>query len=190
MKKSMIAKSLFALTLITTGVANANITTTYKYSPNTSISDGNDSSKVGGYTFDLSGLGYSSISNFVLTLNLANISNSINTEHWYLDPIPNLISSFSLSPTSLSGGFSQQKFTFSTVSNSDMFSTLVNDALFGPESFSYAFNETTNGADAFSLGYAKLEVTGVQTVPEPETYTLLLAGLGLMGTGACRRKQV
>ncbi|HVW64916.1 MAG TPA: PEP-CTERM sorting domain-containing protein [Nitrosospira sp.] len=42
--------------------------------------------------------------------------------------------------------------------------------------------------ESASLG--RTYVSAVDTIPEPETYVLLLAGLGLVGFIARRRKQI
>ena len=59
----------------------------------------------------------------------------------------------------------------------------------------YRFNAGTAGVDVFSitagaqgLSNAAVFVTSVTAVPEPETYALLLAGLGLVGFMAKRRR--
>ena len=59
---------------------------------------------------------------------------------------------------------------------------------------SYTWNNLSAGnyTLAFGTGLGSLKVDDVQisvtAVPEPETYAMMLAGLGLMGTIARRRK--
>ena len=59
----------------------------------------------------------------------------------------------------------------------------------------YRFDAGTTGIDAFTTSFASLSNatlyrTGVATtVPEPETYAMLLAGLGLVGVVARRRRK-
>lgn len=47
--------------------------------------------------------------------------------------------------------------------------------------------DTTNAEAAIDAGY-RLRLSGVSVVPEPETYAMLLAGLGLIGSMVRRRK--
>lgn len=53
------------------------------------------------------------------------------------------------------------------------------------------FNNNTNGTNSWWFGLAGLRATeaAVSPVPEPETYAMLLAGLGLMAGVARRRKK-
>ena len=44
------------------------------------------------------------------------------------------------------------------------------------------------GADNVGLLLDDVVLTGVSAIPEPQTYALLLAGLGLMGFAAFRRR--
>jgi hypothetical protein len=57
---------------------------------------------------------------------------------------------------------------------------------------SFVWHDSFGGASASESGYAlfRTNVAAVAAVPEPETYALLLAGLGVMGFVARRRKQV
>ncbi|WP_374049964.1 FxDxF family PEP-CTERM protein [Nitrosomonas sp. sh817] len=57
----------------------------------------------------------------------------------------------------------------------------VNDTTFASGQFGFYNNSQSN------VRYAGFEVT---PVPEPETYAMLLAGLGLVGFMARRRKAV
>ena len=53
-----------------------------------------------------------------------------------------------------------------------------------PGSFnSITFTHTSENWHGFTVG-----VAGIAAIPEPETYAMLLAGLGLLGFMACRRK--
>jgi len=45
------------------------------------------------------------------------------------------------------------------------------------------------GTPSFNAAGGRLDVLAVTAVPEPETYAMFLAGLGLMGAVARRRKQ-
>ena len=54
----------------------------------------------------------------------------------------------------------------------------------------YGAHRLTFAADGYSNSYGgSLDNISVTAVPEPETYAMMLAGLGLMGTIARRRKQ-
>ena len=47
---------------------------------------------------------------------------------------------------------------------------------------------TPGVGEGFAINYSELDVR-VAAIPEPETYAMLLAGLGLLGFAARRRKQ-
>ena len=79
------------------------------------------------------------------------------------------------------GGVNQ---TFNLTSYLDPFNTF--SLIFTPtETNRYSFGFTTNSND--NVG-ALLDNVSVTAVPEPETYALMLAGLGLIGFSARRRK--
>ena len=61
----------------------------------------------------------------------------------------------------------------------------------GSQTFAYVIGFNDSGGDSVALGDWDDFVIGVNVaaIPEPETYAMLLAGLGLMGFVARRRKQ-
>lgn len=62
-----------------------------------------------------------------------------------------------------------------------------NPALLGT-SFSFRYFATGGGDGNTSFYVSSLDVTPVAAIPEPETYALMIAGLGLVGFMARRRK--
>ncbi|MCX9155693.1 PEPxxWA-CTERM sorting domain-containing protein [Niveibacterium sp. 24ML] len=70
-------------------------------------------------------------------------------------------------------------------SNTPAFTTAYSETLGHPGAHSdlYTFESTRSGA-----GDVTFTLTAVHAVPEPETYAMLLAGLGLIGAAARRRR--
>lgn len=79
---------------------------------------------------------------------------------------------------------------------------LIADALYSPWR-NYTVTVTGTGSDTFEFGYfhddllivdydnfSVTHIPSTAAVPEPETYAMMLAGLGLLGFAARRRKQV
>jgi len=62
----------------------------------------------------------------------------------------------------------------------------------GSSSSTIRFTDTSNGGDAVRINWAldNVSVSSVSSVPEPETYAMMLAGLGLIGAIARRRRAI
>jgi hypothetical protein len=68
------------------------------------------------------------------------------------------------------------------------------DSFTGWNSVAWSITGLGNGLNyeygfADSYAYLKLNAANVAPVPEPETYAMLLAGIGLLGLAQRRRKQ-
>ena len=196
MKRPLISTVLLALTLAISGTAVAAVTTQtilHSYGsgdgqvdpPGTDgIGDGyvnvsDNSATLFSDSFSFSNLGYSSISRLVLTLNYGYVA---SYEAWNTHAGYGATSTIASLPA-LSGA-KPAVYTFDSTRESNTF-----DAMVAGNSLNLSFSETTRGNDSFWLRSASLAVTGVPAVPEPETYAMLMAGLGLIGTIARRRKQ-
>jgi hypothetical protein len=197
MKKSLIATALLVLALITSGMAVASVTTiTHSYGNGVGQLDPTGTDLLGnGYVtvaensstpfsdyFSLSNLGYSSINSLVLTLNYNNVGRYTTGESWIYHIGSKTVSSGWLAPTS--GTSSKSKvYTFSEEYNATTFASMLEG-----QKLNFWFTEHSICINDFQLNLASLAVTGVQAVPEPEIYAMLMTGLVLTVTIARRRK--
>lgn len=132
-------------------------------------------------SFDFSAVHASSISQFNLTLTYTGVGAYVFGlgEKWSVRPGGTTsYSAFNLPSGNGSQSASQ---TFTITSSTDTFSAMA-----ASKNFFFWLAEDTIGADSFKLSSATLSITGA--VPEPESYALFVAGLGLIGTMAYRRR--
>ena len=196
MKKSLVVTALFVLALAMGGTAVAAVTTqttvhSYGNSAgqvdpagtdilgNGFVTVADNSSTLFSDSFSFSSFGYSSITSLVLTLNYSGVA---GYENWFTHA--GYGETFATASLPANIGSPIRAYTFDSTSNSSTFSAMVTG-----KSLNLLFSEATPGDDKFQLNSASLAVTGVPAVPEPETYAMLMVGLGLIGTIACRNKQ-
>lgn len=119
-------------------------------------------------TFDTMGL---SINVSPASISLATASNGATIDYFVIGGFRGVYEAFDAAHTSL-GVFTVDATGGSDVLGTHSFSGLVSSI------------EWTG-----SPGYAQISTLTISPVPEPETYAMLLAGLGLLGFAARRRKQ-
>lgn len=197
MKKSSFVAMLLSVAAFVGGTASAATLATYTHTYGSALGQvdplGNDSLGSGYVTvsdqsssrfsdsFNFNSLSFNSISSFVLTLNYADIGQNPFSELWSERPggltNPGYFS-FNLPSAADSTTVSS---VFTIDSNTNTFGSMV-----AAKDFFFWFAESTLGSDSFRLNSAELKIMGA--VPEPEQYAMLLAGLGLIGAIARRRK--
>jgi hypothetical protein len=139
-----------------------------------------------------------STANSVLTFTLSDVSQTLNASaaHTFAASV--------YDGDSLYGGTSGETFSFaSPFSSSATYTSAANLALFSGAGTAHAGLTGTSSSTIDGIsgntrslvlpsysGYAKVTYTYATAVPEPETYAMLLAGLGLVGAIARRRKSV
>lgn len=150
-------------------------------------------------SFDFSGLNYSSIDHFDLTLTYSNIDTHkrydtfwgelYTGEFWHVRPGElNRPSDFGLNPV----GNTPASSTYTI--NSD-FDSQFNKMLSGKE-FKFWLAEETSGKDNFNLYSAKLDIYGTapaiaaNTAPVPEPGTMVLFGVGMLGLAVFGKRKM
>jgi hypothetical protein len=136
-------------------------------------------------SFSFSGLSYSSIDHFDLTLTYSGVSGHFFGlgENWFVRPggTPDQYTLFELGTSS--NAVSQ---TFRIDSSlAPEFNSMV-----GANNFFFWFAEDTLGADSFKLHSASLTVDGEAGTPVPEPGTMMLLGSGLVGLAGWGRKKL
>lgn len=205
MKKSTLAALVLALPLTIGSAWSAASPITYDYGKK-----GATINEMGTYSdsFALKGLNLDANSVITLTFNYSDVGgsysghNRFNSESWFVyadnsyswswltDTLPAV-------STALDPALSAVSIEFSSSSNANTFQSILNhQGRF--DTIDFWFGETTRDAgDSFKLYSASLNVTSAVVapttptapIPEPESYALLIAGLGMLTAVARRNKQ-
>ena len=186
MKKTPLAALALALPL-TIGSALASTATPLNNLGGTILDNGNEAIVSIG-SFDLSKWTFSAGSSITLTFRATGTHDNSrgDNEKWSFVVAA---SEADLSSTSSSVRFKDEVeldnlVLFSTSSHKNLF-----DSIDKSDHLYYGFVEKSKGSDAFNLGEVTLTPKNiVSSVPEPESYAMLLSGLALMATVARRRK--
>lgn len=183
-------------------VASANIT----YNVNRTIGGGS----VSGFIVTNGALGTLSDANLVdwqLTVSAPNLQGGPNSFIQMSNPGNNFLG-VSISGTAVSATASDLYFNFGVGNDSFLVFYSLNNAATaisywcltaGPiscngetppsENIGFDANGQSNAASEFRGQAGNVSIASVSAVPEPETYAMMLAGLGLLGFAARRRKQ-
>ncbi|MDD4881997.1 MAG: PEP-CTERM sorting domain-containing protein [Gallionellaceae bacterium] len=101
------------------------------------------------------------------------------------------LTSIDLAELALGAGSYSVAFTGTTTSGSAVTQQFTLDGAHGAQTFTFdpGFTNLTSVVWANTPGYHQFDNINVAAVPEPETYAMMLAGLGLVGVWSRRKDQ-
>lgn len=133
-------------------------------------------------SFDFSAMAYSAIDSFTLSLTFSGTNGLF--EYWGARPASSAFNGSLIQPTlNSSAAATTQSFTFTNLSNPDVFKQIVAGG-----SFYLWFAQNGFGQQSFTLDSAKLTVNGTAAAAVPEPGSLALLGVAALGLAAASRR--